>query len=62
MYHGCREREDFNKLYKVCILDNCSPKLFVYKENEYIHLLKTLHPLELNTVNPLSLIFFTDIY
>ena len=56
--HGCSEREDFNKIYKVCILDNCSPKLLPYKENEYIHLLKTLRPLGLNTINPYGLKLF----
>ena len=56
--HGLNERTDFNKHYKVCIIENCAPKLLEVKENKYIHLLKTLRPLGLNTVNPFGLKMF----
>ena len=49
--HGLRHRSDFNKHYKICIIDNASPKMLELKEHKYIHLLKTLQPLWINTVN-----------
>ena len=42
-------RSDFNKHYKICIIDNASPKMLELKEHKYIHLLKTLQPLGINT-------------
>lgn len=56
--HGLRDHGDFNKFFKVCIVENCSPKLLEYKENKYIHLLKSLRPLGLNTVNPFGISMF----
>jgi hypothetical protein len=56
--HGLKEHSDFNKHYKVCIIENCAPKLLEVKENKYIHALKTLRPLGLNTVNPFGLKLF----
>ena len=53
--HGFNSRDDFNNVFKVCILDNCSPKSLEYKENQYIHLLNTLRPAGLNTINPFGL-------
>ena len=53
--HNLKCREDFNNTYKVFIVDNCSPKLLEYKEHKFIHLLKTLRPLGINTVNPFGL-------
>ena len=49
--HHLNSRSDFNKNVKVCIVDMSSPKLLEFKEHKFIHLLKTLRPLGLNTVN-----------
>ena len=56
--HGLHEHTDFDKHYRVGIVENCSPKLLEVKENKYIHLLKVLRPLGLNTVNPFGLQVF----
>ena len=53
--HGLTDHGDFNETFKVFIVENCSPKLLEYKENKYIHLLKTLRPLGLNTKNPFGI-------
>ena len=53
--HNLKCRSDFNKNYKVFIIDNCSPKFLEYKEHKFIHLLKTLRPLGINTMNPFCL-------
>ena len=53
--HGFFKRDDFGKVYKVCIIDNSSPSTLDSKENRYIHLLKTLRPHGLNTINPFGL-------
>ena len=56
--HGLRDHGDFNKKIRVFIIENCSLKLLEYKENKYIHLLKSLRPLGLNTVNPFGISMF----
>ena len=56
--HGLTEHDDFNKTFKICIIENCSPKLLEYKENKYIHLIKTLKPWGLNTTNPFGINMF----
>ena len=56
--HGLREHGDFNKYFDVCIIENSSPRLLEVKENKYIHILKTLRPHGLNTVNPFGLSMF----
>ena len=53
--HGFCNRSDFNRVFKVCIIENCSPSQLELKENRYIHLLKTLRPHGLNTINPFGL-------
>ena len=53
--HGYCNRSDFNDVYNVCIIENCSPGRLDVKENKYIHLLNSLRPHGLNTVNPLGL-------
>ena len=53
--HGFSHRDDFGKIFKVCILENCSPRFLSVKENKYIHILKTLRPHGLNTANPFGL-------
>ena len=54
-YHGFRQREDFNKIFNVSIIDNSSPKTLEVREHKYIQLLKTLKPLGINTINPFGL-------
>ena len=56
--HHLSNRFDFKNFLKVCIVDICSPKLLEFKEHKYIHLLKTLRPLGMNTVNPFGLRLF----
>ena len=53
--HGLRDKADFNRNVNVCILDNASPSSIDVKEHRYIHLLKTLRPLGMNTVNPFKI-------
>ena len=53
--HGLTNRLDFNKHCTVCILDIASPYTLEVKEHKYIHLLKTLRPLGLNTTNPFKI-------
>ena len=53
--HGCCDQADFNRLYKVQILENCSPSSLEKKEHCYIHKYKTLFPIGLNKTNPFGL-------
>ena len=53
--HGLRAKEDFNKHYRVQILEVCSPSRIEKKEHNYIHGYNTLHPIGLNKVNPFGL-------
>ena len=53
--HGCVDREDFDKIFNVQILENCRPSDLEKKEHLYIHKLQTLHPLGLNKINPFGL-------
>ena len=53
--HGLGMHNDFNDTYKTFILENCSPFTLEVKENSYIHLLKSLRPFGLNTINPFGL-------
>ena len=32
--HGLTEHDNFNKTFKICIIESCSPKLLEYKENK----------------------------
>ena len=54
--HGLREKGDFNKHYRVQILEVCSPSRIEKKEHQYIHKYNTLHPIGLNKVNPFGLL------
>ena len=53
--HGAVDRTDFNNMYTVQIVENCSPSDLEKKEHLYIHRYKTLHPLGLNKINPFGL-------
>ena len=53
--HGYTERSDFNKIYSVCILTVCSPKILEVKEHLFIHKLQTLLPLGINLSNPFAI-------
>jgi len=53
--HGLKHRHDFNDNLSVCIIDNASPSNIEIKEHKYIHLLKTLRPLGMNTTNPFKI-------
>ena len=50
--HGCCDQADFNRLYQVQILENCSPSSLEKKEHYYIHRYKILFPIGLNKTNP----------
>ena len=54
--HGLREKGDFNKHYRVQIVEVCSPSRIEKKEHQYIHKYNTLHPIGLNKVNPFGLL------
>ena len=56
--HGLGVHTDFNDTFKTFILENCSPSTLEVKENNYIHLLNSLRPFGLNTVNPFGLPIF----
>ena len=53
--HAASEASDFNDMYRVFIVDVCSPKTLEVKEHKYIHELKTLKPFGINTVSPFSI-------
>ena len=56
--HGLGKHTDFNENFNTFILENCSPSQLEVKENKYIHLLRSLRPLGLNTINPFGLTVF----
>ena len=53
--HGASKLTDFNELYRVFIIDICSPKFLELREHKYIHELKTLKPFGINSVSPFSI-------
>ncbi len=53
--HSVSERTEFNDIYRVFIVDVCSPKTLEVREHKYIHELKTLKPFGINAVSPFSL-------
>ena len=53
--HGCIDQGDFNRLYQVQIMENCSPSSLEKKEHCYIHKYNTLFPIGLNKTNPFGL-------
>jgi hypothetical protein len=55
---GLGTHTDFNDPYKTFMQENCSPSQLEVKDNEYIHLLRPLRPLGLNTINPFGFTLF----
>ena len=53
--HGCADENDFNDLYTVQIVENCSPSSLEKKEHCYIHKYNTMCPIGLNKSNPFGL-------
>jgi hypothetical protein len=53
--HRCIDQEDFSRLYRVQVLENCSPSSLEKKEHCYIHKYNTLFPVGLNKTNPFGL-------
>ena len=53
--HGFSDKNDFSKIFEVCILDRCSPKVLETKEHRYIHLFNSLVPEGINLSNPFSI-------
>ena len=56
--HGFNKHDDFDKIFNVFILENCSPRELEIKEFKYIHTLKSLRPHGMNTLNPFGLKLF----
>ena len=46
---------NFNKTFKVALLEVCSPKNLDVKEHTYIHKLVSLEPQGINLSNPFSI-------
>ena len=53
--HGCSNPTEFDRHYKIQILEICSPSLLEKKEHNYIHGYNTLYPIGLNKFNPFGL-------
>ena len=53
--HGFRDKSDFNKIYRTCVLEICSPSVLDIKEHKYVHLTNSMIPNGLNLSNPLSI-------
>ena len=60
--HNCSDKGDFNRLFRVFILENCSPASLEVKEHKYIHKLKSLRPLGLNKANPFNIPLLDSVY
>ena len=53
--HGLRNHEDFNEMFTMTILEKCSPSNLDVKEHLWIHRLRTIYPLGLNSVDPFGI-------
>ena len=53
--HGCKLKSDFDKFYRVFVIEICSPKVLEVKEHIYIHKLHSLAPNGINISNPFSI-------
>ena len=54
-HHQASTNAAFNEIYRVFIVDCCSPKTLEVREHKYIHELKTLKPFGINSVSPFSM-------
>ena len=50
--HGFRDRDDFDNVYEVCVLEVCSPRVLEVKEHINIHRTNSLSPNGINVSNP----------
>ena len=53
--HNCTDKNDFNKYFRVCLLEICSPKILAVREHFYIHKYNTLRPNGMNANNPFGI-------
>ena len=53
--HSAATPEAFNEIYRVFIVDVCSPQTLEVREHKHIHELKTLKPFGINAVSPFGL-------
>ena len=53
--HSATTPEAFNDIYRVFIVDACSPQTLEVREHKHIHELKTLKPFGINAVSPFGL-------
>ena len=53
--HNFCNRTDFNKTYRVLVLEVCSPNNLEVKEHKWIHRLNSLMPNGINRTNPFSI-------
>ena len=59
--HGCKNKGDFNNVFTIHILEHCSPSQIEKQEHIWIHKLNTLHPWDINKVNPFGLPVWTSL-
>ena len=60
--HGCTDERDFNRIFNVFILETCSPASLEVTEHKYIHSLKSLRPMGLNTSNPFNIRLLDNVF
>ena len=53
--HKLFNKSDFSEVYRVFILDTCSPKILEIQEHRYIHKLRTVKPHGINSVDPFGI-------
>ena len=53
--HNCNDKGDFNKFFRLCLLEICSPKILAIREHLYIRKYNTLRPNGINTSNPFGI-------
>ena len=53
--HSAKTPEAFNEMYRVFIVDLCSPQTLEVREHKFIHELKTLKPFGINSVSPFGM-------
>ena len=60
--HNCKDKSDFNNIYRVLILEVCSPNSLEVKEHKWIHRLNSLRPSGINRANPFSFLPYSSSY